>query len=379
MKNKKIFIIALGAIGLLLLILFQSGVFSGKKIQPGKTENSLTQKKYSKKIIIKEKDVPEYYRAVGTIHSRTEVELASRITARIIDVKARSGDRVTKEEPLIELDKSDLQAQLSRSKEMLNESQASIKAADQAVEKAKAAFKLASSDLKRNQLLFSKNVVPQKVLDQSTSNYEQAQSSLMEAQQNKLRTLSTAQASQAAVKEAMARLQFATIKSPFDGIVAQQLADPGDLASPGITLMTVFDPTRIMFYVPISESLIKQVKIGEKIPVKIQALQKSIEGEIREIVPAIDPGSRTFLVKICIERSDKLMPGMFGVLDFKTGTKKVILIPDSAIIRIGQLEYVQVQKKDGSKTKKLIRSVKYDNTHAQVISGLKIGDTVLIP
>ena len=328
---------------------------------------------------IKEQEIPTYYRAVGTVHSRTEVELASRITARIIEIKARSGDKVEKGEVLIELDKSDLEAQLSRAKEMLNESQAAIKSADQEILKVKAAFTLASSNLKRDQLLFSKKVVPQKVLDQSTSNFEQAQSSLSQAEQNKSRFFSAAEGAQAAVREALARLQYATIKSPFDGIVAQQLTDPGDLASPGITLMTVFDPSRIMFYVPISESLVEQVKIGDKLPVEVQALKASVEGEIREIVPAVDPGSRTFLVKICVDKTQALMPGMFGSLNLKTGTRKVVIVPDNAITRIGQLEYVQLRKNDGSQTRQLIRSVRHSESQMEVISGLNTGETILIP
>jgi len=377
-KKLKFIFISLGGIALILVIMFQSGTFATGKIDPGNSQLTPPIPNTTQLLTIKKQDIPLLYHAVGTIHSRTEIDLSSRITARVLEVKARSGDKVKKGEILFELDKTDLNAMLTRAKENLNATKAAIKAANQEINKAKSTFNLAKSNLKRDTILFEKKIIPKKLIESTTSRYEQSESALNESEQNKMRNIAAAEAAQASVKEASAKLAYASIRSPFDGIVAEQLADPGDMASPGIILMTIFDPTRIMFYVPISESLVNLIKVGERLPINIQAVKKNVDGEIREIVPSVDPGSRTFLVKICILKDNHLMPGMFGTLNLKTGTQKVILIPDTAIIKIGQLEYVNVVK-NAKSIKQLVRSVKYDKNQSEIISGLQVGDTIELP
>jgi HlyD family secretion protein len=71
------------------------------------------------------------------------------------------------------------------------------------------------------------------------------------------------------------------------------------------------------------------------------------------------------------------MPGMFGTLDLKTGTKSAILIPKTAVTHIGQLEYVSVLR-DGDCFKQLIRSVVYSKDKLEVITGLSAGDKIVI-
>ena len=184
-------------------------------------------------------------------------------------------------------------------------------------------------------------------------------------------------ATQETVKEVAAKLGYATIKSPFDGVVAQQLADPGDLASPGIILMTVFDPKRIMLYVPVREGLVSQIKINETFDIDVPALKLTVPGKVREIVPSVETGSRTFLVKITVLDGNGLMPGMFATLKLAVGSKKVIIIPDSAIEHIGQLEYATIITSNKSKTKRLIRTVPYQNKRRIVISGLNMNDVII--
>ena len=97
-----------------------------------------------------------------------------------------------------------------------------------------------------------------------------------------------------ALRQTQANLSYATIKSPMDGIVSDRMDDPGDLASPGNIIMKIFDSNRLMLYVPLRESLVKSVKIGDKIKFNVESLKRALTGAVSEIVPAVDPGSRTF-------------------------------------------------------------------------------------
>lgn len=104
----------------------------------------------------------------------------------------------------------------------------------------------------------------------------------------------------------------------------------------------------------------------------MDALRTNLIGEVREIVPSVDPGSRTFLVKVCISNAPALMPGMFGVLELNTGTRAALLVPASCVTRVGQLEYVSAVI-DRRPRQVLVRTIPADKGMCEVASGLEAG------
>jgi RND family efflux transporter MFP subunit len=298
-------------------------------IAPGEQPVAHRTLKNSKLFKLKLSQIPIIYKSVGTVRSRDEIELAPRITARIIEITKRSGDSVKADEILVQLDNSDLKA-----------------AENQIIENMKsldAALQLAKKDYIRQRRLLQENVIPRKSFEQS----EQVLKSAIAAKK----------AAQQSLQQAAANLSYATIRSPMNGIVSDRMDDPGDIASPGNIIMKIFDPTRLMLYVPLRESLVKSAKIGDVVKFNVEALKRTFKGVIKEIVPSVDPGSRTFLVKMDITGDIKgLMPGMFGIVALKLGMEKAYIVPESAITQIGQLEYLTVMK-NGKPSRVLVRTV----------------------
>ena len=328
-KLLKIIVIIAAALIIIAVILYQTGTFRSGMIAPG--EQPVAHKTVSKNKLFKLKlsDIPIIYESVGTVRSRDEIELAPRITARIIEINKRSGDSVKAGEILVQLDNSDLKA-----------------AENQIIENMKsleAALQLAKKDYIRQRKLLQQNVIPRKT-------FEQAEQVLKSA-------IAAKKAAQQSLQQAAANLSYATIRSPMNGIVSDRVDDPGDIASPGNIIMKIFDPSRLMLYVPLRESLVKSARIGDVIKFNVGALKQTFKGVVKEIVPSVDPGSRTFLVKMDITGDVKgLMPGMFGIVEMKLGTEKAYIVPASAITQIGQLEYLTVMK-DGKPSRILVRTV----------------------
>jgi len=160
-------------------------------------------------------------------------------------------------------------------------------------------------------------------------------------------------------------------------VVAERLADPGDLGNPASVILRLFDPDSLLLEVPVRESLVREVTIDSKVEYSVPALGRAFEGTVREIVPSVDPKSRTFLVKVCIDNAAELMPGMFGTIKVPLRHKKnIIIIPESAIIKTGQLESV-VEVVDGKHLRRQIRSIDAGNGMREVVSGLKPGQVIL--
>jgi len=323
-------------------------------------------------------NLPVVYTAVGTLRSRTEVEVASRIVGRILSVNVRIGDRVKAGDALVELDQAELRTALNQAKEHVAAAQAAVSSSTAAGQQAHSALELATTDASRYRTLWAQKAIARQTLDTAEDALRQAAARLAQTEQGQAGAQADLRAAQEAQRQAETVMGYASIASPMDGIVSERLADPGDLATPGNTLIKLFDPTRLLLETPIREGLVARIKVGDRLPVTLDALGKRTEAEVREIVPSVDAGSRTFLVKLCLPPTAGAMPGLFGTVALPLETRPALLIPESALIRAGQLEYVTVLT-DGAAKRVLVRTARTEAGDLEALSGLRPGDIVVLP
>lgn len=366
---------AIGVGGLLFLMLFQGGFFASGQIAPG--ISSEAQAGNVDTLTVEQTVKPDFYQAIGTVRSRNEIDVVPRIIARILEIKVRSGDVVKRGDVLAVLDAKDLSAVVSQGQEQLRAVTASVGAADEQVKAAKAALDLATKEMERTRALFEKNALAKRDYDQSIAAFRQAEAGMQQAIQQRAAASAQAAAAGQGIKQAEVGLGYATVISPIDAIVAERLADPGDLGNPANVMLRLFDPATLLLEVPVRESLVQEVAIGSQVSYSVPSLGRTFEGSVREIVPSVDPRTRTFLVKVCIDKSEGLMPGMFGTIRVPLKSeKKVIIVPESAIIKTGQLESV-VEVDGGRLLRRQIRSIDAGDGNREVISGLKPGQKIL--
>lgn len=366
---------AIGVGGLLFLMLFQGGFFASGQIVPGISNEA--QAGNVDTLTVEQTVKPDFYQAIGTVRSRNEIDVVPRIIARILEIKVRSGDVVKRGDVLAVLDAKDLSAVVSQGQEQLRAVTASVGAADEQVKAAKAALDLATKEMERTRALFEKNALAKRDYDQSIAAFRQAEAGMQQAIQQRAAASAQAAAAGQGIKQAEVGLGYATVISPIDAIVAERLADPGDLGNPANVMLRLFDPESLLLEVPVRESLVQEVAIGSQVSYSVPSLGRTFEGSVREIVPSVDPRTRTFLVKVCIDKSEGLMPGMFGTIRVPLKSeKKVIIVPESAIIKTGQLESV-VEVEGGRLLRRQIRSIDAGDSKREVISGLKPGQKIL--
>jgi RND family efflux transporter MFP subunit len=201
---------------------------------------------------------------------------------------------------------------------------------------AEADLALAVSTLKRIQYLYEQKIVSQQEFDEVKARQEAnlARRDVAQAGQSQAR---------AAVKQAVASLDYTRIRAPFDGIVTHKKTDRGTLASPGTPIFTIEDTRRYRLEVAVNESDVRYAQIGEEISIGIEALDNTeLKGKVVQMVPAADTASRAFLVKIELPGDARLRSGLFGRAEFSRGTQEALLIPRSAVVERGQLQGVFV-------------------------------------
>jgi RND family efflux transporter MFP subunit len=207
-----------GAVGAtLLLLLWMSGFLTPGKIAPGTVASPADGAAPGATARVRVDEQPIIREAVGTVGSRMAVAVASQVMANVLDVSVRVGTTVHRGDLLLRLDGRDLAARLRE--------------ADAGSSAARAALGGAAADFKRFEALIARHAVTQKEFEDVRTAYVMAQARLRAAEQ--------------AVAQARVALGYAEIVAPLDGVVAEKLVEPGDLAVPGKPLLMVHDPQQL--------------------------------------------------------------------------------------------------------------------------------------
>jgi len=193
-------------------------------------------------------------------------------------------------------------------------------------------------------------------------------------------------AAKAAVQQAQAALDAANVardetivKSPVDGVVAQKLLSVGSMAAPSTPIVTLIDPA-VDVVVNVDARYADDMRLDQTATVTADDLPgKVIAGKVTTIAPAIDPQSRTLLMKITPADSNSgLKDGMLVQVTLVTATHEgVLTAPSSAVVqRSGQLTvYVVV---NGVATPRAVQTGLTDGSKTEITSGLKAGDVVVV-
>lgn len=303
-------------------------------------------------------------RATGTFHARETAVLSAQVVGRVQQVLVREGDFVKAGQTLAIVDDATLRASADQADAAVNATRNQQLAAQTNAD-------LAASTLARyKQLQAQKSVSPQE-MDEVTRRAEAsaAQVDALKAQEN---------AAKAQASGAHAMLEYSRVRAPFSGVVTARMVDPGALASPGVPLLQVDSSGPLQLQVTVDESAIGAVRLGMKIQVDVDSAPSSSgPGTVAQIVPAADPSSHSFLVKIDVASSKQLRAGMYGTAEIPTGSRQAILIPNSAIVMRGSLPCAYALDSNGIAQ---LRYVTLGSAHGrliEVLSGISGGEKLV--
>jgi len=315
-------------------------------------------------IAVREAGVPDLLEATGNVRAVQTSDLASQTTGNIVEIRAREGDRVRRGEVLAVIEDSEPRAAIDRAA-------AAALAARQQVVAANSDLALAESTLKRYQSLYERKSLSPQEFDEvkareeaSVARRDMAQAGLTLAQ--------------AALNQAKVPLDHTRIRAPFDGLVTERKVDSGTFASSGMPLFTIEDVRRYRLESAVNETDLRYVRAGEQVSVVIDALDNAeLKGTVIQIVPAADPASRAFLVKIELPSDTRLRSGLFGRAQFSRGQRRTLLIPRTAVIERGQLQSVFVLDQNKVASLRYVTLGRSIGSDTEVLTGLEAGEWIV--
>lgn len=336
-KNKKKIIIAIAVIGAFILLALP------KLIPSGQASDLIEKRDGEKNIlavrikVISPQDFDNKILVNGTISSNEEVDLQSEIPGKIVKILFIEGARVKKNQLLVKINDSELQAQLK-----------------------KLEF--------RRQLAEEKEFRQKALLEREGISRESYDAAL-----NELNTI------RADIELLQAQLDKTEIKAPFDGIVGLRSVSVGAYITPStkIAALQANNPVKIDFSIP--QKYYNLIKPGSEVKFRISSLGKLFKARVYAVEPKIDPSTRTIQIRaLCPNDNGELMPGSFAEIElFLEKQSNAILVPSESIIPDIQGERVFLYEEGIAKPRKVMTGLRTEKD-VQIIEGLSKGDSVIV-
>jgi RND family efflux transporter MFP subunit len=306
--------------------------------------------------------------------------LTSKVAGFVREVKVRSGDRVEQGQLLIVLEADELEARLRGARAALEESRQAVLEAESGLEAAEATARLATTTYERFQELREKRAASRQEFDEVEERYTAALAGKKSAEAGRVRAHSALERAEADVATAEAMWRYSQIASPFPGRVIERHVDPGNLASPGEPLLLIEQRGPLRAEVSVDQSEAGSISVGSFADLQLQGRADPVRGRVSEVVPAVDPSSRAFLVKVDLPEEAgglPLAPGMFVRAEFEVGETERMRIPSAALFRRGELDMVWVIEEGRAQLRLVTVGSRRDDL-VEVLSGLSDGERIVI-
>lgn len=298
--------------------------------------------------------------ASGKIEAENSANVSTRMMGYVTKVYVKVGQKVSVGQLLISINNTDLQAKKAQ--------------VDASILQATAAYNNAKKDYERFTALFNQQSASQKELDDMTSRYEMAKAGLEGAKQMR--------------NEVMAQFSYSNITAPFSGEVTNTFVKEGDMANPGMPLVSVEGSSKMQVTAMVSESDIAQIKNGMPVKIMIKSLNKEVSGKVTEVSGSAKNTGGQYLVKATLNNNDKsILSGMFANVQFpienkpKTETtvkSDKVMVPESALVKQGQLTGIYTIANGKTAILRWIRIGKSFGNQVEVLSGLSANEQYIV-
>jgi len=393
-RRRRITYIVIGVVGVLVLAgAVIAATRGGTKIDPSKLAK------------VEKGDLAKSVVATGKVEPITKVEIKSKASGIVKKLYIDAGDRVKKGQLLAELDKEEIEAHVAQAKAQMEASQASAKATEADLERAKVDAEgvdvpMLKRAYDRSQGMAKEGVVSASALDDAQKNYELAlnKQNVAKAQLQVLKAkIGQAQAQvlqdQANLKQLEEQLGYTSITSPIDGIILSRDVEVGDavssilvLGSSATLIMTEGDTSEVYVKGKVDESDIGKVYMSQPARIKVESFKdKTFNGKVTKISPmGVEKDNvTTFEVRVSINNpGGELKAAMTANAEIILEEhKNVLQIPEGAILydkdKKASVEVPDEKGKEGKR--KLAVNIGISNgAKTEVLGGLKEGDQVVL-
>ncbi len=301
------------------------------------------------------------FQSTSTLEALEEVTLLPKVTGRLVELRARQGDRVKAGDVVAVLDHRDQDAQIAALK-------AQIAVAEADMAQAKVALDDAQRERDRYRKLLSEGFATQQELDSRETAYQSARAAHQRAQ------ASVGQQNANLKAQEVQRSEY-ILTAPIDGTVLDDHSlAAGTMISPSTAVLKIGRVDHLKAVLQVPEARAGRLREGMKALLSGDSFS-GVSGEILRIRPYVDSSTRTVQVEISVDNGEgRLKPGMFAaVFLVEEEARDALVIPVEAV-RSG----VVLVAADGKVSRRTVETGLEASGQVQVLQGLSEGEFVVV-
>ena len=298
--------------------------------------------------------IPETTEYLSILKSRHSAAINPQVEGQIIKILVKSGDHVTAEAPLLQIDPLKQEATVS--------SQEASRMAQEAN------MRYAKISLERAQKLHDAGVISKQELDNAQTAYDAAVAQLKALDEQ--------------VRQQRVELHYYSVSAPMDGIVGDIPVHVGDRVTVATLLTTVDEPGALEAYIYVPAEKARNLKVGLPVRLFDSAVNTVSETEVSFVSPQVDTDTQTVLAKAPVQNpKSKVRIAQQVRAQITWGIHEGPVIPVLAVQRINGEFFAFVATNEVKGTVARQRLVKLGDTVGNdfvVLGGLKVGEHIIV-
>jgi RND family efflux transporter MFP subunit len=299
----------------------------------------------------------------GVVEAVRQTVVAAQVPGAVVQLEAKVGDRAKAGDVLLRID--------ARAADQ------NAAASNAQVQAARASLEVAAKDFERQKQLFQKNYISQAALERAEAEFKstQAQANAQQAQAGAARTQSG----------------FYVVRAPFAGVISEVAVSLGDMAMPGRSLVTLYDPAALRVTAAVPQSLASQMTAGVLPRIELPGLPATgswVTPTHVQLLPTVDAATHTAQLRADLPAGlAGVSPGMFARVWLSVpqaqsaagagAASAVLSVPLKAIVRRAEMTGLYVLDPNGKPVLRQVRLGRVAGDQVEILSGLMIGEQVV--
>lgn len=315
---------------------------------------------------VKKSNIELPYKFSAKMKGSNDVTITPQVSGQLMKICVTEGQQVRKGQTLFVIDSRNARLELEAA-------QANLQAA-------KAQENSAKLEYESNRNLYDKKIVSSYMLNNSENAYKQAQAAVAQAR--------------AAVNRAKVELGFCTITAPVSGVTGSIPVRVGDQVSPMNELTILSGNTTMFAEFSVNEAIIEEMvhyginademdkyiaELPEATFVMKNGTKYPHKGRVVSLTGVVNSETGSLTAKVSFPNPDgHLYSGIQGTIVMSFAEKDVIVIPQSAVVRLQDKSQVYKVKADSTATAVDIKTLDTGNGKDFIVTtGLKVGEKII--
>jgi len=334
-------------------------------------------------------DLSQGLRIAAEFRPFQEIDVHAKVAGYMKHIYVDVGDRVKKGQTLAILEVPELQDELNQAAAALRQSQREVDQAQHELRRAQADYTVAHLTCTRlegvmktrPELIAQQDVDDAQGKDQATeARVEAVKAGLAAAQEH-------FQEATANRERVQALFDYTKMTAPFDGVVTWRYADTGAMVAAGtsserqaLPVVKLSQNGLLRLDIPVPETNVPAVRLGKKLSVEVQALNKTFEGTVARFADKVDDATRTMITEVDVPNPKlEIVPGMYAYVSFPVMEKKnALAVPIQAVSRQGNKAIAYCISNDNRVEVRPVITGIETRSQIEVLSGLSDGDRVVV-